>query len=124
MAIPQTVVQAYGQPAGFAGLGTITTDTWSAMNAEASANIGFGLGVKPGVKLKEALLPTASTSTLQGIVLWSAVYAPGQYGSVDQTATVKGLVPKTMMTLLTEGRVWVRVDADTVITANVTRGLR
>src|SRR5579864_3418421 len=115
-ASPQSTILPFGQPVGFAGQVTHRIDTQSAANKEASSNIGFGLGVKPGTNAKEALLPTASSSVLAGIVLNEAVSAPGTFGGIDQSGSPPGLIPNTMMELLTEGRCLVKVDADTVVT--------
>lgn len=118
----QTSILAAGQPIGFAGLCTYKLDSKSASNAEASTNIGFGLGVKPGTKDSEALLPTAVGSVLFGIVLNNpGVYSPGDFGSIDQAGSPPGLIPDTMMEIITKGRVWARVDADATITPNVSR---
>lgn len=111
MASPQSVILPFGQPAGFAGLPTQILDTASASNAEPTTNIDFGLGVKPGTNVKEALLPTTGC-LFAGVTMWGAVYAPGSFGEIDQTGSPPGMIPDTMMTLLTEGRIWVQVDAD------------
>lgn len=121
MGSPQTTILAAGQPPAFAGLCTQKLDSVSAASREASANIQFGLGVKPGVKVKEMLLPTASSSVLLGILLQNQVYAPGTFGEIDQSSATKGLIPNTFGEILTEGRGWVIVDGDASITANVTR---
>jgi hypothetical protein len=121
MGSAQTTILAAGQPAAFAGMCTQKLDSNSAASRETSLNIQFGLGVKPGVKVKEMLLPTASSSILLGILLQNQVYAPGTFGEIDQTGTTKGIIPNTMGEVLTEGRAWVIVDGDASITPNVTR---
>lgn len=121
MGSAQTVILPYGQPFGYAGQVTRREDSKSAANKEASLNIGFGLGVKPGTNPNEAKLPTASSSVLLGITLNEGVYAPGTFGNVDQTSTVKGMIPGTMMECLTEGRCYVVVDGDAAVTPGVTR---
>ena len=110
MATAQSVILPYGQPFGFAGQATHVLDSQSAANKEASLSIAFGTGVKPGVNVKEALLPTASNSVLAGIVRNAQVYAPGTFGNI----TSGGLIPNTMMELVTEGRIYVPVSSDTV----------
>lgn len=120
MGSAQTVILPYGQPFGYAGQPTKILDTKSAENAEASANIGFGLGVKPGATQNAALLPTASSSILDGVTANINVVAPGTFGNVVQSG-VDGQTPGTMMTLVTEGRCYVVVDGDTTVTPNVTR---
>lgn len=117
----QTSILAAGQPVGFAGMSTSKTDSISANNAEASTNIGFGLGVKPGTTSRAALLPTASGSVLLGVVLNNMTYSPGDFGSIDQDGTPPGLIPDTLMEVIRQGRVFVVVDADAAVTPNVTR---
>jgi hypothetical protein len=117
-ATPQSTILPFGQPVGFAGQVTHREDTQSAANKEATSNIGFGLGVKAGTNVKEALLPTASSSVLAGIVTNESVTAPGTFGGLDKDGSPPGLIPKTMMELLTEGRIWAEVDADVTITVN------
>lgn len=121
MGSAQTTILPYGQPVAFAGQCTHKEDSTTAVSKEASVNIQFGLGVKPGTKVKEMLLPTASSSVLLGILLQNQVYAPGTFGEVDQTSTTKGVIPNTLGEVLKHGRAWVIVDADTSITPNVTR---
>ena len=117
----QTVILPYGQPSGYAGQATKIIDTTSAVNKEASSNIQYGLGVKPGVLVKEMLLPTANSSILDGVVLSEMVDAPGSFGDIDQTSATKGIKPGTMGTLLKKGRCFVIVDGDAAVTPNVTR---
>ncbi len=112
---PQTVILPFGQPIGFPGICTREVDSSSASNAESATNIGYGLGVKPGTHIKEALLPTTGCK-LAGITVNRAVFAPGTFGSDDQTGSPPGQIPDSMMTLLTEGRIWVQVDADSTPT--------
>ena len=109
---PQTVILPFGQPIGFAGQVTHQVDGATAVNKETATNIGFGLGVKPGTNVKEALLPTANSSILAGIVTNRAVFAQGSFGNIDQAGSPPGLIPNTAMDLITEGRVLVKVDAD------------
>lgn len=116
MGSAQTTILPFGQPIGFAGQVTHLVDSESAINKESATNIGFGLGVKRGTNLKEALLPTASNSVLMGITTNIAVTAPGTFGGVDQTGSPPGMIPNSPMQLITEGRVFVEVDADVTIT--------
>lgn len=117
----QTAILAAGQPVGVAGEVTHKIDSLSASNAESTTHIGFGLGVKPGTKVKEALLPTASSSVLLGVVCYNATYAPGTFGQIDPTASPPGINPDVMMEVINKGRVFVVVDADASVTPNVTR---
>lgn len=118
MASAQSVILPYGQPYGIAGQPLQVIDTQSASNAESTANIGFGYGVKPGTNVREALLPTTGCK-FAGVVLNEHVNAPGTFGSIDQTSAVPGLIPDTMMELLTEGRCYVAVDPDTTAGVDV-----
>jgi len=117
----QTSILAAGQPVGFAGLVTHKVDSLSASNAEASAHIQFGIGVKPGSLVKEALLPSASSSVLLGIVGWNAVYAPGSFGQLAQDASPPGVNPDQMMEVINNGRIFAVMDGDAAVTPNVTR---
>ncbi len=117
----QTVILPYGQPAGYPGLATRIIDSLSAANKEASLNIGYGLGVKPGTLVKEAKLPTASSSVLMGIVLNIDTNAPGSFGGIDQSIAVDGVRPDYMLEVCTDGRCFVQVDGDASVTPNVTR---
>ena len=120
MGTAQTSILAAGQPVGFAGLVTLELMAKAAANKEVTLNIQAGLGVKPGVKVSEALLPTASSSVLFGIVAQVQAFAPGTFGEVDQGAQ-PGYIPNTSMTVLQTGRIFVIVDADAAVTPNVTR---
>jgi len=120
MGTPQLSILPYGQPPFIAGQITQKIDAGSAANKD-SVNIDFGLGVKPGTYVKEALLPTASSSIFDGLVVWETVDAPGTFGNIDQSSATKGIKPNAFMTLLREGRGIAIVDADTTVTPNVTR---
>lgn len=123
MGSAQKKILGFGQPAAFAGECTRKIDSTSALNKMTSTNIGFGLGIKPGVNVKEGLLPSGSGDKLLGITVWNGTEAPGTFGSIDQVSSPPGMTPNTMMEVLTEGRIWVVVDADAAgnITPNVTR---
>ena len=119
MGTAQTTILAAGQPVGFAGLVTLELMAKAAANKDA-LNIQAGLGVKPGSKVSEALLPTASSSVLFGIVAQVQAFAPGTFGEIDQGAQ-PGFIPNTMMNVLETGRIFVIVDGDAAVTPNVTR---
>lgn len=115
MSSAQSVILPFGQPPAFPGQVTRRIDSDSAVSKESSANIGFGLGVKPGTNVKEMLLPTASNSALLGITINNAVSAPGGsggFGGLDQVSAVDGITPNGMAEVLTNGRIWAQVDAD------------
>lgn len=117
----QTKILAAGQPVAVAGEATKFIDGESCINAEAATNLGFGLGVKPGTKVKEVLLPTASNSVFRGVVVQNRMHSPGTFGDIDDSGSPPGMKPKTSVEILAEGRCWVVVDGDTVITPGVTR---
>lgn len=121
MGSAQSTILPYGQPIGFAGLVTRRLDAFSAVNSEATLNIGYGLGVKPGTLLKEILLPTAAGSILEGITINNYITAPGQFGGLDQENSPSGIRINRQIEILRIGRIWVRVDADSVIVPNITR---
>ncbi len=113
MATAQTVILPYGQPFGYPGQLSAPGsqyDSQSGANKEASASMRFGCGVKPGVNVKEVLLPTANSSILAGVLLNQMVYAPGTFGNVSAT----GIIPNTVGEFITEGRCYVEVASDTV----------
>jgi len=121
MGSAQTSINAAGQPIAFAGMVTARLDSASAYNKESSSALRLGIGVKPGTKEQEMLLPTASSSVLAGVVLSTHAKAPGTFGGIDQSATPPGIIAGGQFELLRKGRCWVHVDADTTITPRVTR---
>lgn len=68
-------------------------------NAEASAEIAFGRGVKQGTTDDGALLPTAQADKIAGITLHTDQYAAEELGTT-------GMKPKAVMSILRRGRVW------------------
>lgn len=121
MGTAQTSINPAGQPIAFAGMVLHRIDSASAVNKEASSAMRFGIGVKPGTKEQEMLLPTSASSVLAGIVASTHAKAPGTFGGIDQSATPPGVVAGGQFELLRKGRCWVHVDADTAITPRVTR---
>ena len=119
----QTVINPAGQPQAVAGQvsDSARCDIISRFSEEVTTRMGFGLGMKPGVKDHAILLPTASSSVIEGIVKFGFNHAPGVSGDLDQLSTPPGLKPQSSIELVRRGRIWVQVDADTVITPNVTR---
>lgn len=83
-------------------------DACARYNAEASAAISFGKAVKFGATDTAALLPSAETDKIMGIVLRHDAYSTGADGDLktDGTAWTNGLRPGAMMTVLRKGRVW------------------
>lgn len=109
--MPQTSVNSIGQPAAFAGLiadSAEVVDRVSAVNAEASANIGFGIGVIQGTAKQDAKLATASTDTFKGVSAFSMEHAPGTYGDLD--ANGGGYLAGAKFNVLRKGRIWVQID--------------
>lgn len=106
MAAPQTSVVVQ-QAVAFAGLAADTAsmrDAKSYTNAEASAEIPFGLLVIQGTAADEAKIPSAQADVGVGIVLHSHAYQK------DNELGTTGLKPKVVMSALTRGRVWVTTD--------------
>lgn len=81
-------------------------DAVAVYNGEASANIAFGRAVKFGANDFSAVLPSAESDKIRGIVIRSDAYSTGTDGDLDQTAGTGGLRPGAMMAVLRKGRVW------------------
>jgi hypothetical protein len=80
-------------------------------NGEASAEIGFGFGVKQKTGAgtdEQAILPTAQGDALVGVVTHSHAYAVG--GNLPELGTV-GIKPLVPMNVMREGRVWVQLQS-------------
>ena len=75
-------------------------------NGEVSASIPFGYAVKFGVLDNEALLPTAETSKIVGIVVHSHAYGVSPYGDLDTT----GVKIDGNLNVLRKGRIWVTAE--------------
>lgn len=120
----QTSIAKTGQPIAVAGQLSDShkgTDTVSRFSGEASAVIPFGVGVKPGTTFRKVLLPTASSSIIEGIVRFGYGHVPGATGDLDQT--LGGLKPNAGMDVVRRGRMYVLVDANvTTITPYSDRG--
>lgn len=122
----QTSINQAGQPVGVAGQLSDNMegmDIVSRFNQEASANIQFGIGIKPGAARDGVKLLTANTETVEGINIWGFNHEVGANGDLDQTAVTGGLRPKASMQVLQRGRCYVVVDAGvSSIIPNVDRG--
>lgn len=83
-------------------------DAVALYNAEASANISFGKAVKFGATDSAALLPSAETDKIVGIVLRHDAYSVGPDGDLITSGTewTNGLRPGAMMSVLRQGRMW------------------
>jgi hypothetical protein len=78
-------------------------------NAEASAELPFGLMVRYGSTNQDALQLTATSNDFAGILVHSHAYAkPQELGD-------EGLKPNVAIDVLTHGRVWVRVEDDVLM---------
>lgn len=77
-------------------------DCMAKFNEEASAKIPFGRAVKFGTADNGALLPSAETDKIAGIVVHVDAYTTGSDGELTST----GLIPDAVMTLLRKGRIW------------------
>lgn len=103
---------ALKQTAAYAGMVAdgCHPDIEAAFNEEASAEIAFGRAVKYGVADNGALLPTAETSKIRGIVTHSHAYSNGPYGDLGTTGVKAGGV----LNVMRKGRIWV-VAEDAVV---------
>lgn len=81
-------------------------DVASAVSEEASAEIAFGRMVKKGTADSGALIPTANTNRMLGVVVHSHAYEK------DQELGDTGLKPKITMGVMRHGRIFVEVDED------------
>lgn len=95
-------------PIAFAGMkADATADTIdSYVNAEATAEIPFGVGVIKGTADNRAVLPGAAgdSAALVGVVVHSHSYhKPEQLGDT-------GIKPKNMMSVMSKGRIYVKVE--------------
>jgi hypothetical protein len=91
-------------------------DVMPMYNEEASAEIAFGRAVKFGTNANGALLPTAETDVIAGIVMHTHAYTRG-WDDADLGDT--GVKPDAALSVLRKGRIWVTVEDDVV--ANVSR---
>lgn len=100
----QTTVSSTGPAIARAGLLSDASHkrTRSAVNAEVSAEMRFGIMVGKGAALGQCLLLAASTDVCQGIVVFDHAYHK------DLEAGDTGLKPDTTATLLREGVIWVQ----------------
>lgn len=108
MSAPQTSVLTQ-YPVGIAGqlvdLNSLAVgDTVSAVNAEASAEIPFGVMVKPGTGDDDAKLLTANSNILKGVVVFGHLYDyPVERGDI-------GIKPGIQIGLLRKAKIWVKVE--------------
>lgn len=110
----QTSINKAGQPVAVAGQQSDTmegVDKVSRYSDEATATIGFGLGVKRSTNFRGVKLLTTVNDVIEGVVKWGFNHVPGVTGDVDQTATPPGLKPKAGFELIRRGRLWVVVDS-------------
>lgn len=93
------------QPA-FAGMKADSgeDDVRTFVNAEATAEMPFGVAVAQGTTEPRAILPAAGTAKLVGVVLHSHDYDP-----FYDLGTV-GVKPKLQVSVMNRGRVWVVVE--------------
>ncbi len=102
-----------GMEPGFPGMKLDLTDDYvrSHHNAEASAEIPFGVAVAQGTHPEAAILPTSAGARIIGITLHSHVYArPEEVGDV-------GVKPKVTLNVLSRGTCWVRTESAVVVGA-------
>lgn len=75
----------------------------SLVNGEASAEIPFGAAVTKGTTDTNALLPDASNDVVIGIAMHSQSHGKAELGTT-------GIKPKVTFSVITKGRVWVKVE--------------
>lgn len=95
-----------GMPVAFAGMKADSgeDDCRSFSQAEASAEVPFGVAVAQGASGSKAILPADANSKIVGVVVHSHDYVPGiQLGDT-------GIKPKNMMSVMAQGRIWVLVE--------------
>jgi hypothetical protein len=104
--MPQTSYANQSATAAFAGMLADGSDNEvsSYVQAEASAEVAFGRMVKHGTLDTDALILTAGTNKLAGIVTHAHNYAK------DTELGSTGLKPKAQLNILRKGRVWVAVE--------------
>lgn len=104
---------SYTMTTAFAGMladsNIALNDIFGAVQAEASAEIPFGVMCCKGTGDNDAKLPAASNAKLIGVLIHSHTYEPRlDLGTV-------GVKPGAMLNIMNKGRVWVLVEE------NVTR---
>lgn len=112
MAAPQTSVSIQ-QTVSFAGMAGDTAhmrDAKSYVNAEASAEIPFGLLVVQGTAEQDAKIPAAQSDLAVGIALHSHSFQK------DNELGDTGIKPDVVFSAMTRGRVWVAVDEAVALT--------
>jgi hypothetical protein len=92
--------------AGFPGMKADSgeDDCRTFAQAEASAELPFGVMVAQGGTADKAILPVDANSRFVGVVIHSHEYVPG----TDMGTT--GLKPKVAMAVMNKGRIWVKVE--------------
>lgn len=115
MSAPQTSVSIV-QGVSFAGqLGDTSqmNDAKSYVNAEASAEMPFGILVVQGTLEQDALIPAAQANLAVGILMHSHAYQK------DNELGTSGLKADVVFSALTRGRIWVTVDEAVTIAGAV-----
>jgi hypothetical protein len=79
----------------------------SYINAEASANMPFGIGMAKGTGDQDAILMVNASSVIVGVALHTHAVEPG---TLAATPVGAGVPPKTPVASLTRGRVYVTVE--------------
>lgn len=110
MSAPQTSVPSSMTVALAGQLGDLWTqengDIWSATNAEASAEIAFGLAVKRGTADNTMNVLTAITEVVLGVTVFNHLFSkPDELGDT-------GMKPKVTGDVLRMGRIWVVTETN------------
>jgi hypothetical protein len=101
----------YGFPGMKADSGDDDCRTFA--QAEASAEIPFGVMVVQGAAQGQAVLPVDANSKPVGVVVHSHEYAK------DTELGTTGLKPKTAMAVMNRGRIWVTVENAVAVNGDV-----
>ena len=98
-------IYATNYTAAFAGMlaDDSAHDIIAMVSEEASAEIAFGRAVKFGTADTGALLPTAESSIIAGIVRFSHAYGISPFGDLGTI----GVKPGGNLSVLRKGRIWV-----------------
>lgn len=123
----QTSILSSGQPVAVAGQISDSmkdVDIVSRFNAEASTDMQFGIGVKPGTARNAVNMVSGTSDVVEGITTFGFNHAPGSTsGDLSQSNTPPGVAPKGSLQIMQRGRIYVLLDSTlSSIVPNVDRG--
>lgn len=90
-------------------------DIFPMVNAEASASIPFGVGVKKGTGDSDAVLPAAETDAIIGFTVHTHNYARGSSVSNSDLDDNGDMRPGAVMNVLRKGRLYVYARTSAVV---------